>query len=63
MTGNELRPFLKSRITIQIWLCSLSIHSPGICMLEPIKLSTVIMLGKCMGDAWVAPPATIGILL
>ena len=53
MTGNEIQPFLKSRIRIPIQLCSLPIHSPGICMLRPIKLSTVIMLGECMRDAWV----------
>ena len=51
MTGNEIRPFLRSRIMIPIRLCSLAIHSPGICMLRPIKLSTVIMLGECMRDA------------
>ena len=53
MMGNERRPFLKSRIRILIRLCSLPIHSPGICMLRPIKLSTVIMLGECMRNAWV----------
>ena len=37
MTGNEIRPFLKSRIMIPIRLCSLLIHSPGICMLGPIE--------------------------
>ena len=51
MMGNEIRPFLKSRIRIPIRLCYLAIHSPGICMLRPIKLSTVIMLGECMRDA------------
>ena len=51
MTGNEIWPFLKSRIMIPIRLCSLAIHSPGICMLRPIKLSTVIMLGECMRNA------------
>ena len=63
MTGNEIWPFLKSRIRIPMWLCYLPIHSPGICILRPIKLSTVIMPGKCMRDAWVAPTATIGIVL
>ena len=51
MTGNEIRPFLRSLIMIPIRLRSLAMHSPGICMLRPIKLSTVIMLGECMRDA------------
>ena len=67
MTGNEIRPFLKSRIRIPIRHCSLTIHSPGICMLRPIKLSTVIMLGDGhrLGHklGHLAPTATIGILL
>ena len=37
MTGNEIRPFLKSRIMIPLRLCSLLIHSPGICMPGPIE--------------------------
>ena len=54
MTGNEIRPFLKSRIRIPIRLCSLPIHSPGICMLRPIKhCVSGRMLGECMRDAWV----------
>ena len=37
MKGNEIRLFLMSRIMIPIQLCSLPIHSPGICMLGPIE--------------------------
>ena len=55
MTGNEIRPFLKSRIRIPIRLCSLPIHSPGICMLRPIKLSTV-----SVGVCWESVCAMLG---
>ena len=37
MKRNEIQPFLMSRIMIPIRLCSLPIHSPGICMLGPIE--------------------------
>ena len=35
-TGNEIRPFLQSRIIIPIRLCSLPIHSPCLCLLLAI---------------------------
>ena len=37
MKGKETRLFIMSRIRIAIRLCSLPIHSPGICMLGPIE--------------------------
>ena len=52
-TGNEIRPFLKSRIRIPIRLCSLPIHSPCLCLLLAIELCMEIMLGECMRDAQV----------
>ena len=35
MKGIEIRLFLIGRIMIPIRLCSLPIHSPGICLLGP----------------------------
>ena len=37
MKGNEIRLFLMIRIMIPIRLCSLPIHSAGICMLGAIE--------------------------
>ena len=53
MKGNDTQLFIMTRIMILIRLCSLPIHSPCICMLEPIELCMEIMLGECMCDAWV----------
>ena len=39
MKGNEIRLFLVRRIRIPIQLCSLHIHSPGICICwDPLKI-------------------------
>ena len=44
MKGKETRLFIMSRIRIPIWLCSLPIHSPGICMLDPLSKASRLCL-------------------
>ena len=53
MKGNEIRPFLVSRIRILIRLCSLNLHSPCLCFQLAIELANIAIAGECMPDAQV----------